>query len=113
MFSYKTQFNCLFVMSVCLVALGVFLIVGVWLQNLGFLLVGVGLSCSGIMFSLSIGRQSTIDVTKNLISILKFEGIISSDSELRINEKLEVVKRVSVTSLYKYDIKGTPKKTAI
>lgn len=82
-------------------------------ENFGFILFALGGIFWGIMASIQLGAQSTKEITKNVIDTLKHEGLISPDSEIRINEKLQVVKPVSSTLTVKYDIEKPTKKTAI
>lgn len=73
-------------------------------ENFGFILFSLGGIFWGIMAGIKFGADSTKDITKNVIDILILQGIISSDSGIRINENLQVVQPVSAILACKYDI---------
>lgn len=73
-------------------------------EAFGTLLLTLGAVFLGVMASISLSGQSTEEITRNVISILKHEGLIPSNSQLRINDELQVVKPVSSTITINYDI---------
>jgi len=84
-----------------------------WMAATGTLLLTLGGVFVGVMASINLSGQSTQEITKNVIDVLKHEGLIASDSQIRINENLEVVKPVSSTLTVKYNIEKPYWKTAI
>lgn len=111
--SYKTRAWFAFFIGLILLIGGILLVYSgdIFKEKFGFLLFGLGGIFWGIMASISLGAQSTLEITKNVIDTLKHEGLISPDSKIRINEKLQVVKPVSASFTFKHNIEKPVKKT--
>jgi hypothetical protein len=73
-------------------------------HSIGTLFLTLGAVFLGVMASISLSGQTTEEITKNVISVLKHEGLIPPDSELKINEKGQVVKSISNTLTSRFDI---------
>ena len=111
--SYKIRAWFAFFVGPILLIGGIILVYSgdIFKEKFGFLLFGLGGIFWGIMASISLGAQSTIEITKNVIDTLKHEGLISPDSKIRVNEKLQVVKPVSAFITFKHNIEKPVKKT--
>ncbi|WP_371503855.1 hypothetical protein [Nitrosopumilus adriaticus] len=112
---HKTRAWFAFFIGLILLIGGILLVYSgdVFKEKFGFLLFGLGGIFWGIMASISLGAQSTLEITKNVIDTLKHEGLISPDSEIRINEKLQVVKPVSAYFTMKHNIEKPERRTPI
>lgn len=84
----------------------------VYSEKFGSLMIGLGGVFWGVTAGISLGAQSTKDITQNVIDVLKLQGIIPHDAQLNINKDLKVTKPVGIDREIKYDIKSK-RKTAI